>query len=132
MLFAQEEGWRFNPVHIGLEMLAESSGLRMLNVTSKYTNPNVHIDRVHGFAAVGDGRLRVYLINKMESVMSVRVTLPDAKYETGFTAESMVDTDDHWGARNTSISVSCDGTGVGYCDVELPPVSFTLLKSAEV
>jgi hypothetical protein len=131
MLFSSGADWRFNPMHIGLELLAESAGHQMLNTSSYYSNPNVHTDRVHGFAARdGDtNQLRVYLINKMESTMSVRINLPESSTDRGkFTVVSMVDTEDHWALRNVSaLPVLCSG---GACDVDLPQVSFTMLVSS--
>jgi len=130
MLLATAEGYRFNPMHIGLEMLAESVGMQMLRMTVNFTNPNVHIARVHGFAAGAGSEQRVYLINKMQTAQLVRVELP-ARSAALTRATSMVDTTDHWGAKISS-SISC--TNVARedkpslsCNFELPPVSFTML-----
>ena len=134
MLLSSAHGWRFNPMHIGLELLAESAGLQMLNMSRPtFTNRNIHVDRVHGFAALDPSshRLRVYLINKMEHTMRVRLRLPaqwsaDAKGDVVFSAASMVDTADHWGTKS-SLLVACGG---GACVAELPGASFTRLASA--
>ena len=67
MLMATQESWRFNPMHIGFELLAKAAGTRMLDLATSFSNPDVHIERVHGFGSAAGAVLRVFLINKMES-----------------------------------------------------------------
>ena len=43
-------------------------------------------------------------------------------------ATAMVDTDDHWGEAR-DLAVTCVGGKGGTCDVVLPPLSFTALRS---
>lgn len=123
MLMASAEDYRFNPVVMGMEMLATATNHTMLAVTT--SNP-----RVHGFAARSKGGpkpyLRVYLMNKLETSQVISLQLqPGAALLTQ--GEAMVDTDDHWGAR-VNVPVTCKDNRV--CDFTLPPVSFAALASA--
>ena len=66
--------------------------------------------RVHGFATAGragQSTARLFLLNKMEVPQQIRVRLPAGSpaYATG---QSVVDTDDHWGAVRAT-QVACGG-----------------------
>lgn len=131
---------RFNPMAIGFEMLATAANRTYVPVTTTQK-------RVHGFAAratppsssspaaaspsSADGAsspfLRLYLLSKLEEAATVRIAL-HARGAPLTHAEAMVDTADHWGARRT-LAVTCDGGRGGTCEVELPPLSFTMLWS---
>ena len=119
MLLSTAAGYRFNPMVIGLEMLASAANQTYLAVTTTQR-------RVHGFAARAAAApfLRLYLLNKLEAPQAVRIQLPAGGAPLLF-AEAMVDTDDHWGTRR-ALDVSCDG---GVCEATLPPLSFTMLSS---
>ena len=107
-------------MHFGLEMLAKSTGLNMLPLSTS-------ADRVHGFAA-GVGAIapardvvEYYLINKFQVAMPVTVHGVTAAVSA---VDSMVDTVDHWGTIASSRNVTCS-TSANTCSFTLPPVSFS-------
>ena len=63
--------------------------------------------------------------------MAVRIKMPSGAADMTWVV-SMRDSEDHWGTRDTTIPVDCDefDTGVRYCDVELPGISFTMIKNS--
>jgi len=138
MLLATQEGYRFNPVRMGIEMLAQAAGLQMLSMTTVFTNPNVSVQRVHGFAASGNAGAspRIYLMNKMETPKKVQLQIPLGMGPLT-TAFSMVDTSDHWGALVNSSVICAQAphsearTARRICEYELPAVSFTMLAGKD-
>ena len=126
MLLSTHAGYRMNPMHLGLELLATSQNRSMLKV-------NTSADRVYGFATVpvagqGGGGLEVLLINKFEQAQKVRLALPTA-LTRGATLQltkmsSMVNSSDGWGELRGD-AVCCAG---GSCEFKLPPVSFSKLS----
>merc|ERR1712217_1016011 len=133
MLLATQEGYRFNPVRLGIEMLAQAAGLHMLPMTTSFVKSNASSQRVHGFAAsdMKGSPPRIYLINKMETSMMVHLQLPPGMAPIA-RASSMVDTADHWGTLVSS-AVTCAQTNQSatqmsrlLCVYELPAVSFTM------
>ena len=124
MLMDVTEGFRFNPVHHGLELLAKAQNLpqHQLNTTEI---------RVHGLATVkkevDSVEASIYVINKLESVAQTTVHLPTALvnfHDLSITAQSLVDTADHWGKleANASSTALCTNST---CEIHLPPVSFS-------
>eukprot|EP00051_Salpingoeca_urceolata_P013611 m.171450 g.171450 ORF g.171450 m.171450 type:complete len:215 (-) comp17841_c0_seq4:187-831(-) len=122
--------FRFNPVHFGLELLAQSANHTML--VMKTTE-----QRVHGFAAWAGDKLLVYLINKLAGPAQVSVDiagLSGAEACSAATAgvDSVVDTADHWGtlasaplacaSKESSAAVHCR------CNVTLAPLTFNLVS----
>ena len=91
MLLDSKAGFRMNPMHLGLELLATAQNQSMLKI-------NTTAPRVHGFASrhEPDGEIRIFLINKFEAQQKLRVVLPAGMHELD-TIVSMVDTPDHWG-----------------------------------
>lgn len=120
MLLDTAAGFRMNPMHFGIEMLAEAQNksLHAINTTA---------DRVHGFATVDAvGKLELYLINKFEVAMpvTVLVSVPVSGVALLPTqVASMVDTpeDEHWGALRTTPATCVQSV----CRLTLPPVSFS-------
>merc|ERR1712113_68892 len=133
MLLATQENYRFNPMRMGIEMLAQAAGLHMLQMTTTFAIPNVSSQRVHGFAASGSSGAspRIYLLNKMETSQTVQLRIPP-ELSSVTTAFSMVDTADHWGRLVTSSLVCSQGAqrasqmGIRVCEYRLPAVSFTM------
>lgn len=124
-LTTASEGYRFNPVEMGLRWLFAAAGTTYLPLSSSNA-------RVHGFAAVTDATpfLRVYLINKMEEEQEVTIVLDaDGSLPALESGVAMVDTADHWGEAQL-LSVVC-GTATPFaCTVALPAISFASLQAA--
>lgn len=123
MLMDTSSGYRFNPMHFGFEMLAESTNASMLSmVTSART--------VHGFAALTDSELLVYIINKFEEDQDTSIAIDGFGSDQNIVSElaSMVDTDDHWGRMDTR-EVTCGQHTAGLsCKFSLPGLSFSQLR----
>ena len=132
MLLDTAAGYRMNPMHFGLEMLAKSTGLTLFPLSTSNK-------RIHGFvgrrntstAAAAAGHAEYYLINKFESAMPVTidgVVAVDAAAAARMLPsmlESMVDTSDHWGTvTSSSNSITCTA-GANACTFTLPPLSFS-------
>jgi uncharacterized membrane protein len=120
MLLDTKAGFRMNPMHLGLELLATAQNQSMLKI-------NTSAPRVHGFACrkEGSGEIRVFLINKYEAQQKLRVVLPAGTNELK-SVVSMVDTADHWGKVTEAQKVACVS---GVCELAVPSVSFSMLKS---
>ena len=119
MLLETVAAYRMNPMHFGLEMLAQSQNRSLHKV-------NTSADRVHGFAtsSLATGALQLFLINKFDALQKVRVVLPPTgSAPTQLT--SMVDTADHWGAVTAPQLISCVERA---CVLALPPLSFSMLQ----
>ncbi|MBF0198707.1 MAG: hypothetical protein HQL32_13405, partial [Planctomycetes bacterium] len=88
-LICKMNEYKKNPLHMGMELLAEAQGGEMLELVSdnKYT---------YGFAALKDKLLMVYLINKSKENQSVKFNITGAQVKSG-QAIIMEDTKDHWG-----------------------------------
>lgn len=110
MLLDSSNAYRLNPMHLGLTMLAHSTGGRMMSLHS--TAP-----RVHGFAVKSNtsGALEYYVLNKFEVSMPVVVQ----GGVSARTVQSMVDTPDHWGAMVSGM------TNTSNVSFVLPPLSFS-------
>jgi len=101
MLTDTSSSYRFNPMHFGLEFLGRSTNGTKVQMTSGEEQ------RVHGFAAVSgtsDSPVVIaYLLNKYAVPRSIQIEMEGIGTATGTarnaTAESVVDTADHWGGR---------------------------------
>lgn len=99
MLTDTSSSYRFNPMHFGLEFLGRSTNGTKVQMTSGEEQ------RVHGFAAVSgtsDSPVVIaYLLNKYAVPRSIQIEMEGIGTATGTarnaTAESVVDTADHWG-----------------------------------
>jgi len=121
MLTDTQADYRFNPMHIGFALLGRCVGSGMMSVSTS-------LKRVHGFAAFSASKdyLRIALINKYEDDQEAKISLP-ADFSKDFTqayAESMVDTDDHWG---TTLQHAVEYSDWASCKLRLPKLSFTLI-----
>jgi len=122
MLMDTSEGYRFNPMHFGFEMLALSTNASMLEMSTS-------IKTVHGFAALTEQQeLLVYLINKQNQKVQSKISLP-ATASSKQSLSSLVDTDDHWGQVEATTAKYCSNNDSNTaCVVELPAMSFSLLR----
>lgn len=118
MLMDSSEGYRMNPMSIGFELLGMAQGATMLESDSnnKY---------VYGFTAKTPDNLQLYLLNKTEEAQTIEVefigTQPDVKKKPA--ALQMVDTPDHWGAKE-AFEVRFDANeGVFRC--RLKPLTYS-------
>jgi len=134
MLLSTATGYRFNPMHFGLEMLAVAA-----NTT--YLPLNTSERRVHGFASLAlsarsdkSDVLRIYLLNKLETPASVSISL-HAGVPLPRMAQAMVDTADHWGAlRDLQVKCAYGSPWLAtpmMCEVQLPPLSFAMVRTAD-
>merc|ERR1711990_331718 len=107
--------------HWGLELLGRSTNSSMLALQTS-------AKRVHGFAAMdkATGTVQAFALNNYETSQDVHIALPSGFPQLSH-AESMVDTDDHWGTVKET-DLKCDTPGS--CEATLPPLSFTVLTSA--
>ena len=147
MLMDSSHAFRMNPMHFGLELLAQAAGGNMLSM-------NTSQPRVHGFAALprnaslgGEGPLLVYLLNKFQAAMPLKMTLPlPAPLPTTSSnlerltfsgpvacqVRSLVDTPDHWGQLTGPDACSCSPTSAALtelsCSFTLPALSFSLFE----
>ena len=114
MLMDRRHGNRFNPSHFGLEMLFQSAGNELYNLTTSER-------RVHGFCAAAPRSTNTtcYLINKLEK--PAIVAIGGARCASGVQVASLVDTADHWGTVQLTNMSSCDS-------IPLPAVSFSKLE----
>ena len=142
MLMDSGEGYRMNPMALGMGLLARCTGSGMRAVET-------NCSRVHGFAARNDtttgsggddltAPLRLYLINKLEQDQLVTVSLPaSGRAQSAYAyatpkQESMVDTEDHWGTIEIDGGgATCDAGGRS-CSAVLPAASLTLLTFSPV
>ena len=106
------DGNRLNPVGLGLNMLADAQGGQYLRVITD-------MDAVHGFAALKNGAVFLYLINKCESSTDVQVTLDGTQYPEG-RARVMTESQDGYGELG---QVYVFGSGSSF-SLTLPALSF--------
>lgn len=123
MLMDTSSAYRFNPMHYGFEMLAESTNASMLSLAT-----SVHA--VHGFAALTDSEVMVYVINKLETEQDTVITFDSVSSNQNIVSElaSMVDTDDHWGRIDTREAVCGQDAAFFSCKMSLPGLSFSQLR----
>jgi hypothetical protein len=128
MLLDTQAGYRMNPMHFGLEMLARAGGTNEAHAMVVMNTTEV---RVHGFAAIGKAggkdEVLCYLINKNKLPRTIEIKLAGTSASATATAESMVDTNDHWGAMTPPAPLKCSAGGAS-CAATLPPLSFTLIS----
>ena len=115
-LMDERHGYRMNPVHIGLGMLAQVQGTSMV----KY---QLNGKRLNGFVAkTKDGRLLVVLLNKDDKARKVKLTLdPRSNSSLSGRMTVMQDSADHWGEKVVS---DVGDLGKGF---SIPPLSLVLL-----
>ena len=82
--------YRFNPVHYGMNMLADCQGGEYLGTVA------TSIPSVHGFAARRDGIIFLYLLNKTSEAHPVEINFPSAGNFTGI-GRRMQDSADRYG-----------------------------------
>ena len=117
--------YRFNPVHHGMEMMAQAQNQEMLRVHSTGY-------RLHGFASRNaSGAISVFLINKYNGTsQKVRLTLPPGGVSPSSVitleddAPTTVQGSEHWGVLRAPKEISC---AQNVCEFELPPLSFSML-----
>ena len=126
--------YRFNPVAHGMEMLSNAQNLSMLTVNSTGY-------RLHGFAGRDrrSGAVSLWLINKYNASESgaagqkVRLTLPAGALAPTSIVSLLDDSADdvakqrRWGSLTTK-PLKCAS---GVCELVLPPLSFSLLKTTD-
>jgi hypothetical protein len=107
-------GYRFNPVHYGMNMLADCQGGEYLETVS------TAIPSVHGFAAKRNGIVFLYLLNKTQEPHTVDISLTGVEGFSGF-ARRLQDSSDGYGEL---VSIGLSGSGSDY-SAALPALSFT-------
>lgn len=114
LLLQTNQGTRLGPLHIGMDLLANAQSGEYLG---QVTTTNISI---HGFAALKDGAVLLYLLNKTLEPATVNLQLDAAGY-TSTSARSMVDSSDHFG---NLVNIPVTGTGTSFT-ATLSPLSFT-------
>ena len=119
--------YRFNPVHHGMELMAQAQRQEMLQVSSNGY-------RLHGFASrnMTTGVTRVFLINKYGNTsQQVRLTLSGRVVVANCTVVTLSDDaavftpgSQRWGTVKPPQKLNCP---TGVCQFELPPISFSML-----
>lgn len=111
LLSSKKNGYRMNPFHIGMGLLADAQGGQMLEVKTgnKY---------VYGFASLKEGKVLLYLINKSKKEQTLDISLTKGKVFK-VSGEIMQDTADHWGELK-KLSVK---KGKTY-NASMPPLTF--------
>jgi hypothetical protein len=107
-----QNGYRFNPAHFGIEMLANAQGGTFLNVT---TGDKL----VHGFAALKNDAYLLYLLNKTLDERPVQVRIEGDSRRSAF-GRLMRNSEDHYGAL---APLDARGGGSDF-DIVLPPLTF--------
>ena len=107
--------FRLNPLHLGMDLLADAQGGTMLEVTSDNNS-------VYGFAAKVKSETLIYLINKTESPQKVAISLSQGKARAK-SARVMKDTPDHWGKLDKLTVKSGD-----VIQTTLPPLSYSQIR----
>ncbi|MCX7013752.1 MAG: hypothetical protein NTW86_14560 [Candidatus Sumerlaeota bacterium] len=105
-------GFRLNPFHFGMEMLANAHGGTYLSVDT--SDPCVH-----GFATMKDGTCLLYLINKTLKEHNVEIQLQGLSRPSGF-GRLMRDTKDKYGEL---APLQISGSGSRF-EVALPSLTF--------
>lgn len=120
--------YRLNPVHHGMEMMAQAQRQEMLTVDTNGF-------RLHGFASRNQttGAIQLFLINKYNgsTAQKVRLTLPKGAVPPSSVvtlvdnAAASVQGSERWGTVRPPQKLAWVA---GVCEFELPPVSFSMLK----
>ena len=114
-LLSAAHGYRMNPFHFGMELLAEAQGRQMYAVQSSDA-------RVYGMAAGKEHEILLYLINKQESARDLAITLA-GNPPVAATGRVMRNTQDLWGElANLPVAVNRTIT------TRLPPLSFSQIR----
>jgi hypothetical protein len=88
-LMSVSHDYRMNPFHLGMDLLADAQGARMMTVKTNHSF-------VYGFAAMKNDRILLYLINKTKQEQELEITLT-AGSVSSVSGRIMQDTPDHWG-----------------------------------
>jgi len=123
MLMDTHSAYRFNPMHFGFEMLAESTNTTMLSFATSVHN-------VHGYAALTGSEVLVYIINKLEEDQDTTIAFDGFGSIQSAVSElaSLVDTEDHWGRVDTREAACSQDNAKFSCKVSLPGLSFSQLR----
>ena len=111
-LLSPENGYRKNPLHLGMALIAEAQGGDFLTAFTVS-------DSIYGYAVAKQGRVLVYVLNKSHRKHDIRFSLKGRETAMQPVAKAMVGSGDGFGAYER-IAVR-DGALV------LPPLSFTRL-----
>ena len=108
-------GRRLNPVHMGFELLSSAQGKQLANISGGGPGG-------YGFAAIGDGRIEVFLLNKTHSASAITADLKGIQFIDQIAkVVSLVDTPDHWGKLSEAVA-TVKGNRVS---MTLPPMPYS-------
>jgi hypothetical protein len=115
-LLDKPNGYRLNPAHLGMDLLADCQGGTYLHTIS------TDLPNVHGFAAASsiDGTILVYLINKSGASQSIELSLYNANIQSA-SALVMINTSDGYGQLQT---LPIQTTAINTRSVVIPNLSF--------
>ena len=110
-LMSSANNYRLNPFHMGMDLLADAQGGKMLGVETD--NPFVY-----GFGSAKEDRILLYLINKSRDTQKLGIVLTGGPFKR-LGGKVMQDTADHWGEL-VDLPICVTRT----FETTLPPLSF--------
>lgn len=124
-LIDTSNGNRLNPMHLGFEMLASAQGQKIANVLDRTSGSVSRNPSCYGFAAFGNGRFEVFLMNKSTNPANVDIKIRGISLgNQRAVKKSLIDTADHWG----EVTVEYVPLQNNKMIFTLPPMSYTKIQ----